>query len=45
MPNSYEIKNLKNSINIANLDDKDEHSALMEKIKSIVKRNVKDPFV
>ena len=46
MPNQYEIKNLKNSIDMSNLpDDKDEHSVLMEKIKSLVKKNVKDLFV
>lgn len=29
---------------MANLDDKDEHSVLMEKIKIIAKKNIKDPF-
>jgi hypothetical protein len=46
VPNQYEIKNLKNSIDLANLPpEKDEHSMLMDKIKNLVKKNAKEPFV
>ena len=46
MPSQYEIKNLKNSIDMATLPpERDEHTILMEKIKNLVKRNIKDPFV
>lgn len=37
---------MKNSIDLASLPpEKDEHSVLMEKIRSLVKKNIKDPFI
>lgn len=46
MPSLYDIKNMKNSIDVGTLPpEKDEHTVLMEKIKNMVRKNVKDSFV